>query len=285
MLLSSILLVLVAACVPSSAVALSRSAQNELTRSTRSTTFPSSKQTTDRDIAVLRRQTGQTAPANAAIGRPAVCACRHGFPQAFAMDPLPASTGGGRLNSGLVKLTCPLLVRAVDALEDEGGIDEFNERLRTDAAWRNSASFAHKLHEEVRNTLLNDEDVDAIRRKLGVRGTDAFMSAGVAGSSAGSIVDAKCLHAWLADYTFRGPTIIINGKDEHDDDPGHEPLLGRAVAEGLKMRGAETTGTEGCFVLCDPCSNESPSPPRPRNKQRLKTGKETARRRRRRKES
>jgi len=191
------------------------------------------------------------------------------------MDPLPASTGGRRLNSGLVKLTCPLLVHAVDALEDEGGIDEFNERLRTDAAWQNSALLAHKLHEEVRNTLLSDEDVDAIRDKLGNKGTDAFMSAGVAGSSAGSIVDAKCLHAWLADCTFR----------EHDDDPGHAPLLGRAVAESLKMRGVDATGTEECFVLCDPCSNEAPSPPRPRNKQRLKTGKETARRRRRRKQS
>jgi hypothetical protein len=84
------------------------------------------------------------APACAAIGIPQTCACRHGFPQAFAMDPFHA----GWFNLGLLKLTCPLLVQDVDTLEDDGMIHQVqsSEKLQRDIQQ------AHILHAKTQKT-------------------------------------------------------------------------------------------------------------------------------------
>ena len=123
-------------------------------------------------------------------------------------------------------------------------------------------------------------------KKLGERGAEAFLSSGVAGASAGSTDDVKCLHAWLGDYLFRGlPAEEGEGDDAADDNDIPTSIsMGHAVVQLLKERGVDISGTESCKPLCDPSSNAAPLPPRPRNKQRLKTGKEIARRKRRRKE-
>lgn len=57
--------------------------------------------------------------------------CRHGFPQAFVFDPV-----GYKISSGLFRLSCPLLVKAVDQLEAEGGVETVNARLEEDQALR-----------------------------------------------------------------------------------------------------------------------------------------------------
>jgi hypothetical protein len=240
------------------------SKQHQHPQSKRKTAFPNSVPAQPSDVESFIRQTGQIAPAKAAIGVPSSCACRHGFPQAFAMDPIHS----GRINSGLLKLTCPLLVRAVDSLEDEGMISLFNQRLEENN--NNSNNYiqqatdeAHAVHAASRQELLNGRDVDAVRVKLGERGTTAFLEAGVAGASAGS-TDVKCLHAWLADSLFRGET-----------------PMGKAVTKELVDRGVDLTGILTCNVACDPRSGTTPEPPVPRNKQRLKTGKTIARRKRR----
>jgi hypothetical protein len=252
----------------------------------RSSPFPGSQPATEHDRAVLRRQTGQTAPAEAAAGVPAACRCCHGFPQAFAMDPMPSASGGmkRRINSGLVKLSCPHLVSAVDELEDGGGIGAMNDAVKGSAALQRSVVLAHEVHARVRRDMLDrdgadhqkDVPMDILRQKLGERGAEAFLSSGVAGASAGSTEDVKCLHAWLGDYLFRGA--------ENGDDADTSKAMGHAVVQALKERGVSISGTESCKSLCDPSSDAAPLPPRPRNKQRLKTGKEIARRKRRRKE-
>jgi hypothetical protein len=238
-----------------SAVALS----SKHPQSMKKTAFPNSIPALQSDVESFIRQTGQISPAKAAIGVPSSCACRHGFPQAFAMDPIHS----GRVNSGLLKLTCPLLVRAVDSLEDEGMISVFNERLKANNSFQEATDDAHTVHAASRKELLNDEEVDAVRLKLGECGTTAFLEAGVAGASAGS-TDVKCLHAWLADSLFRGET-----------------PMGKAVAKELVDRGVDMTGILTCNVACDPRSSTTSEPPVPRNKQRLKRGKAIARRKRR----
>jgi hypothetical protein len=42
--------------------------------------------------------------------------CQHGFPQAFVFHPSKTT-----FNSGLFRLSCPLLVKAVDEYEAQGG--------------------------------------------------------------------------------------------------------------------------------------------------------------------
>eukprot|EP00568_Trieres_chinensis_P005004 CAMPEP_0183295884 /NCGR_PEP_ID=MMETSP0160_2-20130417/3669_1 /TAXON_ID=2839 ORGANISM="Odontella Sinensis, Strain Grunow 1884" /NCGR_SAMPLE_ID=MMETSP0160_2 /ASSEMBLY_ACC=CAM_ASM_000250 /LENGTH=311 /DNA_ID=CAMNT_0025457423 /DNA_START=30 /DNA_END=962 /DNA_ORIENTATION=+ len=246
----------------------------------RSTIFPGSAPVDTKDLATLVLQTGQRGPASAAIGRPACCTCRHGFAQAYAMDPLPASTG--RANSGLLKLTCPHLVRAVDALEDEGGIDALNERvnisplpgeekgLNGDGKWlREAVSEAHQVHARVRREMLSsDEDVAFLQNKLGEEGSLFFLDSGVAGATgsqppSNSAIDVKCLHAWLADMLFR---------------KAGASAVGEEVAWELQQRGVDLTGTPTCRSACDPdWDGDRPNPPAPRNRQRLRSGKEVAR--------
>jgi hypothetical protein len=235
----------------------------------RPSAFPNSHDVSQKDVELLIRQTGQTGPGDAAVGIPVNCQCRHGFAQVFALDPLP---GNKRMNSGLLKLTCPLLVRAVDQLEDEGFIDQFNAKLQdadydeSFSALQNAMKDAHHVHASVRMEMLQtEEEHQILQSKLGERGASAFLTAGVAGASSDAVSDVKCLHAWLGDYLFRGS----------DASP-----LGTMVAEVLLDRGIDLQGTLDCQMFCDPLSKLAATPPTPRNKQRLKTGKELARRRR-----
>lgn len=239
----------------------------------RQTCFPKSISADQSDLDVMTRQTGQSGPSQAAMGIPSACQCQHGFPQVFTMDPLP---NGKRLNSGLVKLTCPLLVRAVDELEDEGYITQFNDKLccptdrgadeKLPSDLQIAISKAHRVHSSVRSQLIDSrEDRDRVLAKLGKRGFESFMTAGVAGASPNALNDVKCLHAWLGDYLFRGP----------EDSP-----VGDMVVQVLLERGVEVSGNADCKSYCDPKSNLLPEPPIPRNKQRKRSSKELARRRR-----
>ena len=252
-------------------------------RTRRKTLFPNSIPVQSSDVQVLQRQTGQVNPSRAAIGVPKVCQCQHGFPQAFAMDPVPprspSTKSKPRINSGLVKLTCPHLVRAIDALEDEGLIQTWNEEKFHD--WSSDIQLAHEVHATARQALLlpKGDDRALIASKLGGdRGLQAFLSAGVAAASQIS-TDLKCLHAWYGDSLFRGPTPVAD-----------------SIRQELLDRGIDPTGTPDCHYACDPTilfssesdnliSDEIPPPPKPRNKQRLRTGKEIERRKRRRHET
>jgi len=231
--------------------------------SNRAVTFPNSIAITTADVKTLIRQTGQVSPSKAAIGVPSCCNCQHGFPQVFSLDPLPAT---GRINSGLLKLTCPILVRAVDELEDEGLIHGFNKIVQEDPDLQSSILEAHNTHAIARKNGMREGEIESIlETKLGQKGSSAFLQAGVAGSASGNVKDVKCLHAWLGDYLFRGP---------------EKSPLGAMVASELYQKGFELKGTSNCHKFCDPSSDIAAEPPKPRNKQRLKTSKELARRKR-----
>ena len=197
------------------------------------------------------------------------------------MDPMPASTG--RVNSGLVKLTCPLLVNAIDALEDEGMISALSKKMEEDQDWQRNARDIHGEHAQIRKKMIigdgngqQQQQMDVLKERLGENGTNAFLNSGVAGSTLDSL-DVKCIHAWMGDYLFRF----------HD---GNEPSsassssssspLGKAICEGLAEKGVDLRGTVNCSVYCDPNSSLPSAPPNPRNKQRLKSRKEVARRKR-----
>jgi len=238
-------------------------------QSKRPTKFPNSVPVVQSDIETLIRQTGQVNPSRAAIGVPSTCVCQHGFSQAFAMDP----HHGGRMNSGLLKLTCPHLVRAVDFLEDQGMIRELNERILQEIEEKDqgplelSMRTTHERHATARKEMLTQQDIDQVQLRLGERGTTAFLEAGVAGSSIGSR-DSKCLHAWLADSLFE------------ESSP-----LGDIIKQELQKQNVNLSGTSACNKLCDPGSCHSfADPPKPRNRQRLRTVKETERRKRRKNE-
>ena len=87
------------------------------------------------------------------------------------------------MNSGLLKLTCPLLVRAVDELEDDGYIHRFNEQVAEDAGLQKSILEAHQEHASARIKMLDEQEIeDALKAKLGEQGSLAFLNSGVAGA-------------------------------------------------------------------------------------------------------
>ena len=237
--------------------------------------FPGSIPLSDAKVevmAVMQKQTGQKSASEAVVGVPSCCLCRHGFPQAVSMNPVTARGETFRLNSGLLKLTCPNLVRACDDLEDEGAMKHhFNLKLAEDPAWREAAATAHNVHSRNRILLLRDEDREVVRARLGDAGLRAFCEAGVAGSSSKTMLyDVKCLHAYLADYLFRGTV-------SYDVERGESvvPLsIGGEVLTILEARGLDVSGTSECYRNCDPSAEGGTTPPVPRNKSRLRSKKQ-----------
>jgi hypothetical protein len=249
--------------------------------------FPGAVSVNSTDIQTLVHQTNQENPANAVLGKPAACQCRHGFPQAFSLDPILLSNN--RLNSGLLKLTCPLLVNSIDLLEDEGFMEEINKMLQKqdsngikdagDSTMTDFMNRAHKIHALSRQRLLSDsinavKGREMIEEKLGKQGAQYFLDAGVAGVNP-SKPDIKCLHAWMADYLFQSA----------DNATSHP--VGDLVKEALLKRGTDISGTYNCYMICSGVSSSITtldgnvvSVPTPRNKQRKRTKKGTDRRRR-----
>lgn len=183
----------------------------DVQRSRKPPLFPGSKPIdTSVDIATCINQTGQSSPTNALLGKPSRCQCRHGYTQAFSLDPMPPTqkinrSKLDRLNSGLMKLTCPLLVSSIDLLEDDGFMKVINskflllEEKKKEAEvekneWLTCMDDAHKIHAETRNELISRfgatdrmdagyGSIEIIESKLGEIGAKSFMDAGVAGAS------------------------------------------------------------------------------------------------------
>lgn len=231
--------------------------------------FPNAVPATSENREVLQKQTGQVAPSLAAIGIPKCAKCQHGYPQVFLLDPIVEK----RMNSGLLKLTCPLLVSGIDEMEDDGYIPKFTEWVQLEDERVASIQESHKTHARMRKQLILSGDEEnksngtaayqSLKERLGDKGADAFLNAGVAGASIDK-PDVKCLHAWLGDYLFRNSS-----------------LLGEEILRTLEQeRGISICGTADCHKFCDPSSTVMVDPPVARNKNRLKTKKERERRKR-----
>lgn len=247
------------------------------------------------DLETCANQTGQSAPSNALLGKPFQCQCRHGYAQAFSLDPMPPTQrfkkkSMDRLNSGLMKLTCPLLVSSIDLLEDDGFMKEINTKLVEEESGRNEWQIcmndAHAVHAKTRQDLIFGEkssgkdQLQILQSKLGERGAQAFLDAGVAGANpSAKSLDVKCLHAWMADYLFRKKN---DNSNERSGDLVTEHPIGDAIVKALKSRGVDISGTDTCHEICSGCSQSSIGSvdnssdsisvhvPIPRNKQRRK---------------
>ena len=262
--------------------------------------FPGSVPITEADKETCERQTGQVAPGNALMGMPSFCRCKHGYPQAFSLDPTPPTQqfkrrSIDRVNSGLLKLTCPLIVNAIDVLEDEGFMYEINSKLETEEELSKCMQNAHDIHSTTRKKLIfgtsmritdipmhKNETFQLIKSKIGDKGAEHFIGAGVAGANPLSKKrDVKCLHAWLADYLFR-----ITADDDHDEGMTTNHPIGEEILKRLSERGIDLTGTDSCHQVCSgkndcKCDDGTVTVPVPRNKQRKKKDKEIGRRKRR----
>jgi hypothetical protein len=259
--------------------------------------FPGAAPIQPTDAQTFKHQTNQASPAAALLGKPASCLCAHGFPQAFSLDPIPISTN--RLNSGLLKLTCPLLVNAIDCLEDDGFIDEINGVVQNEVSTGDGGALlakcmheAHLVHSGSRQRLLESSSAaseksphEIIENKLGKEGAEHFLAAGVAGANPlAEKADVKCIHAWLADYMFRK---AVADSTEVSAGMTKDHPIGELIKDALSKRGIDMHGTDNCHLVCSGLNSHATSKvgqivtvPTPRNKQRKRKMKCTERRRR-----
>lgn len=149
--------------------------------------------------------------------------CKHGFPRAFVRYPV----GDKKVQSGMLRLSCPHLVKAIDSLEKNGGVNEMNELLQKGAigsqlqrnlldvnvAWKN-----------IRNVSVSPSDEVAILDYLGQDGANHFLQSGIIGISLNKTDDVKCLHAHVADEILRGCNEIGKATLQQLERAGVDPL-------------------------------------------------------------
>lgn len=188
--------------------------------------------------------------------------CKHGCPQAFAYDSLSrpgamvGQKGGEKarvrprsipLESHMFRLSCPLLVKAIDEWEREGAVHELNERVASDASGGLATALddAHRGHSAARRGLFGARLAvrleEAPPTASDLKAVEHILTSGIAGQSPGKS-DVKCLHAQAADYLCRGGD---NG-------------IGAVIFEGLEARGVDTTGDHACCTASAACNPMHP---------------------------
>jgi hypothetical protein len=95
--------------------------------------------------------------------------CKHGHPQAFVFHPSKKS-----FNSGLFRLSCPLLVKAVDEYENAGGLEEFNFKLERSPEMQKEFRRVNARHSKIRKDMVRPQDIASYIENMGqakVRGS------------------------------------------------------------------------------------------------------------------
>lgn len=188
------------------------------------------------DIAVLERQLGHRLSNVYGVG----FRCKHGHPQALAYDPMqrPRQSENHKkripLDSSLFRLSCPLLVKAVDEWEAEGAVAQLAQEVREDAAQAAALAAANLGHGAARREVVGDR-AGALHDEAASLGVghviERILESGVAGCSPKAWenqakLDVKCLHAHLADHLCRSRS---NG-------------IGERVLTGLEARKCDARG-------------------------------------------
>jgi hypothetical protein len=152
-----------------------------------------------------------------------------------------------RLQGNLFRLSCPLLVKAIDKWEAEGAVVAFNKKIAKSSSMVSELVKANNQNAQIRSLLLTPEILQPFVDDGGSRRVGAILESGIAGLSRANKGDIKCLHAQVADHLCR-------------EKEGGENSVGEMVMQGLNKRGEETEGNDLCKQQCDSkCSKASAS--------------------------
>jgi len=157
--------------------------------------------------------------------------CKHGFPQAFVNKPFNRSS---RPDASLTRLSCPLLVQAVDKLEKNGAIDKLNNTLKDNVQIQQDLKEANEKCSKRRSVLANPDNIRYWEEKRGIEQISTISNSGVAGLSQTKLNDVKCLHAHLSDYLCFG-----------------ENKIGKNVLDLLEGDNIPVNGNTQCWQQCD----------------------------------
>jgi len=167
--------------------------------------------------------------------------CKHGHPQAIMYDPLYRDGPGKKHRLGdSTRLTCPLLVSAIDGLEKKGAMDRYNERLETDPVWHGQLTRVNEAHRLLRSNLteFRHAELAEARELYGEKTFAVAMGSGLASMRPDS-KDVKCLHANTADELCR------NGDN----------LIAQQTLRDIEALGIPVNGNDEC---CDNCNLDVP---------------------------
>ena len=209
---------------------------------------------------------------------PVGCAsrCRHGYPRAFLHAPMHApappvgadevtpscpEAAGARAEHAIGWLTCPLLNKAIDALEKKGGIDDLAAVVAAVPRLRSALRRAHVTAGDARRWLLSRTDwPEALRSDVAhAHARYVLFETGIAGVTLRHAEEkkpprktsksedgdggrggwrgngVKCLHAHVGDALVRGRAANA---------------IGHVVLEKLARDGVETNGNAECWRAC-----------------------------------
>lgn len=115
-----------------------------------------------------------------------------------------------KLNSGLFRLTCPLLVQAIDIYEAEGAITKFNELLCADPSLQEAYRKINARHAATRRALVDKKMLEKVMTTANMEEEvlERILNSGVAGVTPTLLNDVKCLHAHTADQLCTGENIF-----------------------------------------------------------------------------
>jgi hypothetical protein len=185
---------------------------------------------------VEERQLQHPMSAMVAVGK----RCKYGFPQAITLDPRAREKyglGGHPIDAALFRLTCPHLVKEIDAWEAEGAVRAFNARVAEYDAWMSASDEANAKHRIIRRALIGSE-VECAKIEANPV-LSIILNSGLAGNNKKG--DIKCLHAQLADGLSRGGNAVADG-----------------VLDGLRERGVAPEGGPSCWQQCDSAHTHTP---------------------------
>lgn len=110
------------------------------------------------------------------------------------------------VSSGMIRLVCPHLVKAVDELEkqDIGGINYFDKKLEDEQEGlklRENFAETNLAWLQIRSKAVTPEDTEIMKQTLGENGADNALNSGIIGCTIGKI-QVKCLHAVRIYFCF-----------------------------------------------------------------------------------
>ena len=184
--------------------------------------------------------------------------CTHCHPQSFGFHP----TTGTKLSSGLFRLSCPLLVEAIDEWEASGGVREMsdwlmqndtrtNDCMDVNVNWKQIGyKDANEMQKRIRQNLVSSDDRRRLIDKLGVFNANKFMESGIAGIPPDQTFDVKCIHAHVADHLCR----VSSPKEESTLDTilyGNGNMIGKQALQLLHKKGVQVLGNDVCWQQCN----------------------------------
>jgi hypothetical protein len=106
--------------------------------------------------------------------------CRYGHPQVIVFPPVDLENK--RTFSGMIRLTCPHLIKEIDLLEKESGVQKFNSEIAPTDEARSDFLEAHQVWNQAKKMTMNSKQVEYVKERFG-EDTEAenFFSSGFIG--------------------------------------------------------------------------------------------------------